>query len=476
MTPAWKSPLACALLMALAATTQAQIAKGFHVDLEFADRTGLVGKKLNVVTRFWCGSPELNVMEITGGSSLVSFARNHDLRDIKDISFNVNTTDPVPLTSVRSVALAPAASLPRPGELILLEKGSRVPAMGRPGTAFGPIVLTTPMQIGPSRPLVLKWTRGGAPSNLQFATRLEIAIDPTDDMRSDSNCEMLIETVDGQLIDVPLGSVRGSERRTVTKSLSLPVPEHGIKRVHFWFNNARFADNRPFRNDDPFASPDDTRFTYWINGVGGGSRLNFVQSEVARIEDWTNGVSREFTSASVRRPDAIIDGLSFFVQTGASPFTWNDPQGRNALMRVVARTRTNEDVTLLDQRTNPLAGTAASALFAGGFGPKQNAFSRPGTPVNLYVSLIASLRFELVPPPRTTARYSMTWDVKSLAVMAHDRLAGPQNVLDQICLFATLGLNRSATLNMNQSGPGTSSLAVTFPEFQHLSYQLYHSP
>lgn len=473
--------------IALGATVlaNAQKVERLAMFVEVADRAAVMGKKITVITDFWIGTSNISKYTFKESYSYVTWRGPNDLRDVKSITLLDANRESLPTMLVKRLAISPVPILVAPLPAGATES---IPKTELPGwlpnftagdsgrSAFSPVIYGMNKELSKGHPLVFKWERAYE-GRTHPAQRLDCKFTMSDDTRGDSRVEMMLETIDGQFIHVPLGDLRGSDK-TVIHRLKVPLTPRSILRVHFWFANRTFLLNRPLPNGDLLATPDDCQFRFSIDGVGLGTRFQLIPPQTVRLNDWANKVIETRLGREPIMVDDFVNQFSFLVQTGASRLNHAARAWPSAKFTVTMRTAGSRDLVFVDPSSGAFVG-GSTAHFTGGFEPGQLAVSNHlvTVPGRIRLSKIQSFTIQMVPghsPPAGLVPLAEQWDIAGLAIAAQASRGPLDSFFDRSSLYSNMALNHRLNLNVDNPRPtGHSFYTIPVTRPRQESYSLH---
>lgn len=476
--------LAVVIASTVSASCLAQQVKGLSVYIGFQNPEEMVGKKISTVVDWHCGPSSLNVATYNRGSFNIPLSRTNDLRNLKSLTFRVAEAGDVPTNAITGVTvggnfIAPAVDGGGTSPSIVDTElaGIKYHGVGSIDgdlrTSFRPAHFEgANIRFDKDNPLTVNWYRTNLRTNIYYATHLDVELTSRDGCRSDSKLEMLVETYDGQFIHVPVGSIGDNARKSISKSLSLPIPVRGVSKVYFWFNNRTFDNNRQLPSDS-LNQPDDADLTVSINGRVRGGSIPFLTSRRIRLTDWNNGEMTVTDALPYAYADDFLNQLVIWTQTGQKSMDWGGRGGNRMRLVATIRDTRGREVQMTNHSIEPESN---GTLARGSFSSKSNATLVSNTrefPRNFRLSQLDSIKVMLqpIPIPRGRESFTETWDMTALA-LGMRKPGGSDDVFDHQCVFADMTLSDLFTYNMNVSAARGSSTRTYAFRREQIIYSL----
>lgn len=457
------------LALALCAPALAQKVNRLQVYIGFREPEAMVGKKISTVVEWHCGPASLGVATYDRNMFSIALSRTNDLRNLKSLTFRVAEVGAVPDADITAVTVGGVPFIPRsrtaPSDPSRVEEelgfkyfgvGSidgEQPTSFRPGHFTGASI-----RFNKENPVTVSWNRAGTDRNTVMASVLNVRLTTRDGCRGDSKLEMMIETYDGQFIHIPVGTIGDNATKEINKVLQLPIPERGISKVHFWFNNRNFESNRGIRNDDPFAQPDDVDLAYSIEGRSRGVTTSFASNRRVRLLNWQNAVSTMTGTRSRAFADDYLNELTLFTQTGTNAIDWSGRRGH--AMRISGSVRAT-DGTTYHMMTHANDSTSGGILASGTVTQGSLATltsNRSNVPRTFRLSRLDSVTVSIHPLATPGGRdvFTESWDMAGLAIGMR-KTGDPTDIFTQTSLFADMAANMPFAYNFNTTGARGSS-------------------
>lgn len=480
--------LACAAVVGLALSGAAycQKVKNLYVYLQVSEPELISGRKISTVVDWYCGPSTLGITTYDRNTFRIPLNRVEDLRNLKSLTFRVEDTGKVETTYVTGVTVGGAPFIedrddsPGPRPVEINEVGTKYFGVGSidggTATSFRPAFFTgTRLGFDKNSPLTVYWRRARFPENMPFASSLEIRLSTRDGCRADSRLELMIDTYDGQFLHVPVGSMGDNARKTINKSLKMPIPLQGIKKVYVWFNNRQFDNNLLLRNTDSLAQPDDVDLTVNITGRGNGQTVNFVSDRRVQLKDWKNGEITVTESYARAYADDFLSELTLFTQTGEKSLDWSGRNGPKMRLAASIRDVNGREYSMTNHSIEPDSnGTLVGGAFTSKSWARLVSNSR-AVPRGFRLSQLASVTISTIPVPypRTGESIVQTWDMAGLAI-GMKKKGDPDDIFAQQSIFADLTTNELFTFNFNVSAAHGSNVRMYPFRANQITYELHY--
>ncbi len=445
-------------LLTFGAATQAQSVRALMVGAAFS-QPAPEGHLRFVQVEFWSGASKTAQLK-TQLAPIDLGTEGRDFRDIKSVKFIDGPGSPSDLELTEFALFGipndgPAGIGPGSGTLDVTKiKGDFEPARDRPQTSTVVSLSGLHQRFDSEKKIVFNLSREGMADEPKMYSKLDVHLRVNDGCRRESRLKFFIETIDSQLIELPNQWLRDGENRDFPITLSVPIPENGIRRIHAWFSNREWTDNRSQGVGDIFQDDDDANVTISITGQGKKGSGPLARTILAMV-DWRNNKTRELSTLPQTYPDMYITNLDFLLQTGANKLHY-DP---NSLPSAKCYIEMNRGVELIRHTTGTFVQQAAGGAFRGSFEDRgiARAFTQHPLREGFRLSDINELKIGMdfgIPFPRDyRGSFTETWDLAALLVRAVPR--GPSS-LDRPVVFCDFAYNQQMKLNLNVSGGGSS--------------------
>ena len=454
-------------------------------------------RKANIVLEWWCSSPDLATVDIRDGLVGVPLRKGKDFRDLKSVTvIDSNGTAVNPDRIVKDAYVFGMPVNRRIGssssEVVVLNELKKVGAPRTPRTTSTRTSnpLTSPAAIlrdanvpyGKDKPVKFVMSRQGLSETPKMATRLKVDFRVSDGVRPDGALDMVIETTDSRMVHLNIGSLGDSSAKSMTEGLELPIPENGIKRVHFIFKNRPFTLGTTVqRNNDPFLQADDTRFQYTITGLGPTGPIPFVTRQSVTMTNWTNFSTADLSTAPMTYVDDFINLLGLYMQTGAAGLNRTAGSATKMRLKLVVRDKDRKEQVLLT--FDPANSSRVpficppgfgNGIFLGGFQSNDVAWGKATSRLEdgFRISDIDTVTLSILPENESpSGSFTESWDLAGISIGARMRpldeagmtnLALANNFFDQTSLFTDFTYNQQLNFNFNQQGRGSSFKTFQF--------------